>query len=156
LGATLTLEGPGGSREVPVEEFFKGPGESCMEGSEVLHSIHVPHPEKDTGTAFLKTGRVHQDIALINAAALVVMEGMTCRACRLAAGAVAPVPLRLTKAEKAMEGREITADLLEEIKGLVEDEVSPITDVRSTDWYRRTMSGVLVKRAILQAVENVS
>ncbi|MGD8386914.1 MAG: xanthine dehydrogenase family protein subunit M [Desulfobacteraceae bacterium] len=156
LGATLTLKGPGGSRDVPAETFFKGPGQSCMDGTEVLTSIHVPRPGKNTGTAFFKAGRVHQDIALINAAALVAMEGKTCTVCRLAAGAVAPVPLRLTKTEKALEGREVTTELLEEVMGLVEEEVSPITDVRSTDWYRRTMSGVLVKRAILQALENVS
>jgi carbon-monoxide dehydrogenase medium subunit len=152
LGATAEIEGPGGSREVPMEAFFKGPGETCMDETELLRSVVVPGREKGGGTAFLKTGRVSQDIALINAAAYVVMEGSVCRTCRLAAGAVAPVPLRLEKAEKAVEGREVTPDLLEEVKGLVEAEVSPITDVRTTADYRRIMSGVLIKRALLQAV----
>ncbi|NIR14837.1 MAG: hypothetical protein GWN86_13175 [Desulfobacterales bacterium] len=38
---------------------------------------------------------------------------------------------------------------------MVEQEVSPITDVRSTEEYRRIMSGVLIKRAIQQALENI-
>ena len=152
LGAVAEIEGPGGSREVPLESFFQGPGETCMDGTELLKAVRVPGREKGSGTAFLKTGRVSQDIALINAAACVVMEGKLCRTCRLAAGAVAPVPLRLEKAEKAVEGREITPDLLEEVKGLVEAEVSPISDVRTSADYRRIMSGVLVKRAVAQAV----
>lgn len=156
LDATVVVEGPGGSREVPLEEFFKGPGETCMDATEIVTSIHVPGMEKGTGTAFLKAGRVSQDIALINAAAMVVMDGKICKTCRLAAGAVAPVPLRLKNTEKAVEGQEITPELLDKVKGLVEEEVSPITDVRSTAEYRRTMSGVLIKRAILQAVEGAS
>jgi len=151
LEAVLTLEGPGGTREVPLEEFFTGPGQTCLETAEIIKSIAVPALEKGAGTAFLKTGRVSQDIALINAAALVVMDGGVCTRCRLSAGAVAPVPLRLKGAEKAVEGQEITPDLLEKVKGIVEEEVSPITDVRSTADYRRIMSGVLAKRAIVQA-----
>lgn len=154
LEAVLTLEGPGGSREVPLEDFFKGPGQTCMEPSEVLKSISIPGMKQGTGTAFLKTGRVTQDIALINAAALVIMDGAVCTTCRLAAGAVAPVPLRLKKAEQAVEGQKITPDLLERIKGLVEEGVSPITDVRSTESYRRVMSGVLAKRALAQAAKD--
>jgi CO/xanthine dehydrogenase FAD-binding subunit len=153
LEAALTLEGPGGTREVSLEDFFKGPGETCMESTEVLKTISLPGTKQGTGTAFLKTGRVSQDIALINAAALVVMDGGVCTTCRLAAGAVAPVPLRLRKTEQAVEGQEITPDLLERVKGMVEEEVSPITDVRSTAEYRRVMSGVLIKRAIDQAVK---
>lgn len=154
LAATAEIDGPGGSRNVPLEAFFKGPGESCMDETDVLKAVVIPEREKNSGTAFLKTGRVSQDIALINAAAFVVMEGGVCKACRLAAGAVAPVPMRLERTEKAVEGREITPELLEEVKELAANEVRPITDVRTTAEYRRIMSGVLIKRAIQQAVRN--
>ena len=154
LEAGCLVEGPGGERTVPVDAFFQGPGETCMDGTEMLKAIEIPGLEKGAGTAFAKAGRVSQDIALINAAALVVLEGGLCRTCRLAAGAVAPVPLRLKRAEEAVTGQEITPELLDRVKGLVEEEVSPITDVRSTADYRRIMSGVLVKRAIEQAVRD--
>ena len=153
LEAALTLEGPGGTREVSMEDFFTGPGKTSLKSTEVLKAISIPGLNQGTGSAFLKAGRVSQDISLINAAALVVMDGAVCTTCRLAAGAVAPVPLRLKKAEQAVEGQKITPDLLEHVKGLAEEEVTPITDVRSTAEYRRVMSGVLVKRAIAQAVK---
>jgi len=151
LEAVLTLEGPGGKREVPVGNFFTGPGQTCMDKTEVLTQIKVPKMAPNSGTIFLKKGRVSQDIAIVNAAALLVMEGNVCRKCRLTVGAVAPVPLRLTDVEELVEGQEIAPDLLDRVGEMVEHAVSPITDVRSTEEYRRAMSGVLVKRAIQEA-----
>jgi CO/xanthine dehydrogenase FAD-binding subunit len=106
--------------------------------------------------AFLKTGRVSQDIAVANAAALLVMKGRVCRTCRLAVGAVAPVPLRLRNVEEVIEGEEVSPELLDRVGQRVEREVRPITDVRATAEYRKVVAGVLVKRAIRKAVESVS
>jgi xanthine dehydrogenase iron-sulfur cluster and FAD-binding subunit A len=154
LEAHLILEGPPGQREVPIDEFFTGPGENCMDPTEVLREIRIPEKARGTGMAFLKTGRVAQDIAVANAAALVVMDGKICRKCRLVAGAVAPIPLRLTRTEALLEGKEIDQERLDRVGPMVEQEVRPISDVRSTEEYRRVVSGVLVKRALQQALEN--
>jgi len=151
LGAMLTLEGPGGKRDIPIGDFFKGPGKTCMEKTEVLTQIRVPKMAANSGTSFLKKGRVSQDIAIVNAAAFLLMEGNVCRKCRLAVGAVAPIPLRLTDVEGMLEHQEISAGLLDRVAEKVEQAVSPITDVRSTEEYRRVLSGVLVKKAIREA-----
>jgi carbon-monoxide dehydrogenase medium subunit len=152
MGAVLVLEGPGGQREVPIEQFFKGPGQTVMNNNEVLTQIRIPKLEPHTGSAFLKVGRLKQDIAVVNAAALVVMEGKICRKCRVAFGAVAPVPLRLKGAEKIVEGEEIGPALLDRVADMAEKEISPISDVRSTEEYRRVMSRILAKEAIKKAV----
>ena len=154
LEARLILEGPAGQREVPINEFFTGPGENCMDGGEVLREIRIPEKPKATGMAFLKIGRASQDIALANAAALVLMEGKICRKCLLVAGAVAPLPLRLARTEALVQGNEIDQELLDRIGPMVEQEVRPITDVRSTEEYRRVVSGVLVKRALQKALKD--
>lgn len=154
MEATLTLEGPGGRREIPIDEFFTGPGENLLEPVEILTEIRIPERDENAGTAFLKIGRVAQDIAIANAAALLVMDKGKCRTCRLAVGAVAPVPLRLRDIEGLVEGEAIEPELLEEVAKRVQKEVSPITDVRSTEEYRRHVSGVLVKRVIEQALES--
>ncbi len=154
METTLALEGPGGKRDIPAEEFFKGPGETCLQPFEILKAINVPNPKSKTPNpksitmTFLKTGRVAQDLAIASAAALVVTEGKICRKCRLAAGSVAPVPMRLKRAEKLVEGQEITPELLEHVAKAVEDEISPITDIRSTEAYRRIVTGVMIRRAI--------
>jgi CO/xanthine dehydrogenase FAD-binding subunit len=149
------VEGPGGARQIPIEDFFVGPGKTCMDSTEILTRIIVPGIEKGTGTAFLKAGRVTQDIAMANAAVFLVMEGRKCRKCRIAAGAVAPVPLRLKNVETLLEDRNMDRDLLDEAARLTSREVLPITDVRATEEYRRHISGVLVKKAIEQAMGRV-
>lgn len=154
LEATATLAGPGGKREVPLSAFFTGPGETCMDPTEVMTGLHIPQPEKGTGMASQKIGRTAQDIAIANAAALLVMENGKCCKCRLAVGAVAPTPLRLTSVEAAVEGQEIGPDLLNHAASMVRETVSPITDVRATEEYRRHISGTLIKRALEQALEN--
>jgi len=156
LEASLFLEGPGGVRSVPVEEFFTGPGQNCLGSTEILKEVKIPEKAPHTGMAFLKIGRLSQDIAIVNAAALLVMDKKICVKCRLSVGAVAPVPLRLKGVEKLVEGQEISPDLLERIGRLVQDDVTPITDVRSTEDYRRVVSGVLIKRAINAALKNAA
>jgi len=155
MGASVTVEGPGGTRRIPLDEFFAGPGRTCMNPDEVLTEVRLSETPGRSGSAFLKVGRVSQDLAVVNVAAFLVMEKGRCRKCRLAAGAVAPTPLRLRAAEKLVEGEEIGPELLDRVAKAVEQEVSPITDVRSTESYRRAVAGVLVRRAILAALERV-
>ncbi len=153
MEASLTLEGPGGNRKVPIEDFFKGPGQTCIEAPEILTTIRIPPSSEVTNMAFLKLGRVSTDIAIVNAAVCLTMKKKVCVKCRVAVGAVAPVPLRLRSVEKVIEDQEISPELLNRVGKIVEEEVNPITDVRSTEEYRRTMSGVLVKRAIKEAIK---
>jgi carbon-monoxide dehydrogenase medium subunit len=153
MEASLTLEGPGGNRKVPIEDFFKGPGQTCIEAPEILTTIRIPPSSEATNMAFLKLGRVSTDIAIVNAAVCLTMKKKVCVKCRVAVGAVAPVPLRLRSVEKMIEDQEISPELLNRVGKTVEKEVNPITDVRSTEEYRRTMSGVLVKRAIEEAIK---
>lgn len=155
LGAKLTIEGPNSKRQIPIEEFFTGPGENCMNDTEVLTQIEVPVITPKAGMSFLKIGRVIRDLAIANVAVLLVMEKKTCRKIRLAAGAVAPVPIRLGSVEEMMMGEKITPKFLEQIKKKAEQEVCPISDVRSSAEYRREVTGVLVRRAIEQAIQNI-
>jgi carbon-monoxide dehydrogenase medium subunit len=126
-----------------------------MAPEEILTKIRIPSTLKGAGMSFLKLGRVAQDIATVNAAVLLVMEDGICRKCRLAVGAVAPTPLRLNSVENAMEGRAIDEELLSRVAQMAAMEVAPITDVRSTASYRKTMSGVLIKRAVQEALGRI-
>ncbi len=155
MEAVLTIAGPDGTRDVPISEFFKGPGQHCMGPGEVLQAITIPEMPKHTGMAFLKSGRVSQDIALANVAVCVQMENGVCKKCRVSAGAVGPVPLRLRGVEAFAEGKEFTPELLLELQDKGAGEVTPITDVRSTEIYRRTVTGVMVKRALEQALNQI-
>jgi carbon-monoxide dehydrogenase medium subunit len=74
-------------------------------------------------------------------------QGRT-RWARIALGAVAPTPLRVTAAEQFLEGKPPTATLLDQAARMAGGQVRPVSDVRASAVYRRQMSQVMVRRAL--------
>lgn len=150
-GAMAHLLGPHGRRSVPVGEFFLGPGRTVLRPDELLVEVSLPSPPEGAGSSFLKLGRVAADIAKINVAVFLVRTGPTCVRCRIAFGSVAPTPVRARNAEKVLEGKELTAQLVRHAGEVASGEISPITDARSTAEYRRWVSRVMLEEAVRAA-----
>ena len=108
-------------------------------------------PKKYTGSSFLKLGRVAADIAKISVAVFLERDGKTCSGCRIAFGAVAPVPLRALEAEALLAGNTITSDLIKEVANTASKLIRPITDNRSTSSYRYQVSPIRLEEAITAA-----
>ena len=140
----------GSSREMPLEEFFTGPGQTKLEENEILTDIIIPLPSPAAKAVFFRKGRVGMDLAKACLAVLIEMESDNCIKARISAGAVGPVPLRLKKTESKLEGKILTQDLIKEAQEIAREEIQPITDLRSTEAYRQELIGVLLKRAINQ------
>ncbi|MFC2164928.1 FAD binding domain-containing protein [Acidobacteriota bacterium] len=148
MEAKVKLQNPETTREMPVVDFFQGPGASCLITDEIMTQITIDPPSENAQAVFLKKGRVKMDLAVASVAILLELEGDKCLKARIAAGSVAPVPLRLRKVEELLEGKAIQTDLIAEAQRLAEESVSPITDIRSTEEYRRKIVGVYVKRGL--------
>ena len=150
LEAKVRLQTLQSSREVSINEFFLGPGTSCQNPDEIMTDILLEPPQNNTQALFLKKGRVKMDLAIASIALLLHMEGKKCLQARLAAGSVAPVPLRLFNVEELLEGSVITRDLIAQAQKLARKSVTPISDVRSSAEYRRQIIGVYVRRGLEQ------
>lgn len=148
--ARVVLERARGRRELPIEEFFLGPGETACRPGEILTAVRLPAPPPGARGLFHKQRRVHLDLALASVAVLLQMRGSTCRRARLAAGSVGPTPLRLREVERLLEGRPVTSELAAEAGALAGRSISPIDDLRATAAWRRTIVEVRVRRAILE------
>jgi carbon-monoxide dehydrogenase medium subunit len=146
--AKVRLRRAGGAREMPLDEFFLGPGRTALAPGEILTDVLLDPPAPGTRTAFLRKTRVRMDIALASVAILVETEGDRCRKARLAAGSVAPTPLRLREVEALLEGKRITPELAVEAGALAARGLQPIDDVRTSAAYRRRIMGVYVKRGL--------
>jgi CO/xanthine dehydrogenase FAD-binding subunit len=146
--AEATLSGSAGERTIPLEQFFLGPGQTALTADELLTGLRLPAPPSQTGSVFLKIGRVAADIAKANAAVALTREGQRVARCRIALGSVAPTPVRARKAEAAIAGQPYSEGLVDEISRLAAEEASPITDVRSTAEYRREICRVMVRDGI--------
>lgn len=151
LGARIKIAGGAGDRMLPLEDFFIGPGKNCLKPGELLAEIQVPDSGPASGSAFLKLTRVAADLAKVNAAAFIQREKDVCRECRIASGAVAPKPLRLKQVEEILRGKRFSEDLCRVAGEKAAEEIQPITDIRSTAWYRREVIKILVRDALKQA-----
>jgi len=153
LEAKVRLQTAKESREMPLNEFFKGPGKTCLTSDEILTDILLGPSRQNSKATFLKKGRVKMDLAIASVALLLEMEGKRCSKARLAAGSVAPVPLRLLKVEALLEGTTISKELLAKAQQLAAENVAPITDIRATKEYRQKIVGIYVKRALEKVLE---
>lgn len=151
LNAEVVLVGRHGERVVPLNNFFVGPAKSVRE-RDLISELRIPLANgDDLRGGFYKIGRTAEDISMVNAATtLKILDGTITRA-RLVLGAVAPVPLRVLRAEEALVGQPATEETFQRVAGIVRDEVRPITDHRATAAYRRKMSAVAAVRALRQA-----
>ena len=153
LEAVMKLTGTKGERTVPLETFFKCPGQCTLEPGEILTEIQVPPPPAHSGAVFIKLSRTFVDLSQICAAALVIAKNGVCQEARIALGAVAPTPMRAHKAEEVVRGKKLTTALLEQAGVTASTEARPISDVRSSAEYRVEMVKVLTRNALSQASE---
>jgi carbon-monoxide dehydrogenase medium subunit len=153
LEAELELGSVSGTRVVPAETFFVGPGKSVLTQGEILKRIRIPRPAPLTKSTYLKFGpRKAMDIAVVGVAVSLVFDGEgSCRNARVALGSVAPTPVRAKKAEAALLG-ELNEQRIREAATLVAAEADPVDDVRGGKVYRMDLVKVLAMRALKQAI----
>jgi carbon-monoxide dehydrogenase medium subunit len=153
-GALMRVVSPVGDRSVALREFFVGPRETVLEGADIVVAIEVPAPIPGTGDASLRLGgRVSLSLPMAAAAAVVVMEGTTCREATVALGAVAPTPIVAPAAGEAVVGKELSDDVLREAGELAAEAAKPIDDLRASKEYRLGLVKVLTRRVLRAAAE---
>jgi len=152
LDAQVKIIGRNGERVLPLEKFFVGPGLTVLE-KEILTEIRVPPTSSHTKGVYIKhSPRRAMDIAVVGVAVAATLDENKTKFknVKIALGAVAPTPIRAFEAEKVLEGKKIGNDLIEKASQVAQGETRPISDVRGSDWYRKEMVKVLVRRALQQ------
>jgi CO/xanthine dehydrogenase FAD-binding subunit len=146
--ARAELKSRKGAREVPLETLFQCPGKTCLAADEILAGIRLDAPAPGAQSVFLRKSRVLMDLAAASVAVLIEWDGGRIRKARVAAGAVAPTPVRLRKVEALLEGSAVSKALLAKVQEQAAADVQPISDVRAGADYRRHLIGVYVRRAV--------
>ncbi len=158
LNATCAIAGPNGEREIPVEEFCTGPGQTALAKGEMLISLKLPAPQQNSSSYYLRfIPRNEMDIAVVGAGASVILDDDKQRivSARIALGAVAPTPLFAEEASELLSDREITDDAIDEAAQAAQAIARPISDMRGTAEQRTHLVGVLTRRALNGAIQRV-
>ena len=166
LSASFTLRSARSSRDVPAEEFFLGPKATVIEPVEILESILIPHTHLQGRSAFRMIGKRNgQVISQVNIAVWLKRERskapgtgderhLPVEDIRIAAGSVAPIPLRLRRAEQLLRGSVPDPSLLQASAEAVREEIQPISDVRTSRDYRRSVAATLFMDVMAEVLES--
>jgi carbon-monoxide dehydrogenase medium subunit len=153
--ASVLLQSLTGERRLALEDFIKGPGDTDLQTGEFIHSVIFSPLKGRWGSDFIKVGKRNgMAISVVNVSAAVVLddEGLF-KDVRIALGAVAPVVMRLRKSEEFLLGKKPAPAIYDKVAEVSQEEISPISDIRSSEAYRLHTAGVILRRVLESAVE---
>ncbi len=148
-----------GEREIPLIDFFAGPGQTVLQKGEILKELVLPASSPNAASAYLRfIPRNEMDIAVAGVGSLIEVEPSSniVKKARIALASVAPTPVRAYAAEQFLEGSTADKTTIEEAADLAVQAAVPITDVRGSAEYRKELVKVLTKRTLNICVERLA
>jgi aerobic carbon-monoxide dehydrogenase medium subunit len=153
LGGEVVARGPAGSRTIPADELFVTYFTIALKPEELLTHVRIPSSNASPRFAVQEVARKRNDFALAGAVVVADVDtGGECTSARIALFGVADRPVRATGAEQALTGRRLDEAAADAGRAATGD-FDPRSDSHASGDYRRTVAGVLVRRAVLQAAE---
>jgi aerobic carbon-monoxide dehydrogenase medium subunit len=149
LEAELVIQGPGGERTVPADEFFKDLFETAVGEGELLTSVRIPK-HTGWGSHYEKFVRVSHQWSIVAVAAAVKADGGTITQARIGLTNMGSTPLRARAVEEALVGRSV--DDLGDVCSQAADGTNPPSDLNGDADYRRHLARVLTRRAVAAAL----
>lgn len=151
LDAELSLASAGGTRRLPLAEFFIDYRKTALATGEVIVAVHVPRPLPRLQRFYKVSKRRMDDISSVSAAFTLELDGSgRVESLRAAYGGVAAVPLRAHALEALAHGRAWNAATLRELRQVASGLGSPLSDHRASAAYRRAMIGGLLERFFVE------
>jgi|SRR5262245_1207557 len=148
LGAEVSAIGPKGARRIPLKNFFRGMYETALEPGEILVDVAIPHMPANSRAVYLRFSTLSaNDWPCLGVAALMTKENGRCRELRLAVGGMAATPLLIDGLD-FVKDQSVDDGLIEKVLTCLDAQISPSSDLRGSEWYKRRVAKVFVRRAI--------
>jgi xanthine dehydrogenase small subunit len=155
LDAMLVFSHGTQRREIPLRQLYKGYKTLDKQPEEHLETISFELPGNDTFFHFEKVSkRTNLDIASVNSAICITLQGDTIHHARISAGGVAPVPKLLEKTNAFLQGQPLNGSTIDAAIAIAQTEITPISDARGTADYKRLLLGQLIKAHFMTLAEN--
>lgn len=151
LGATMTIAGSDGERQVGAQEFFAGVYMTAVQVDEILTSIEIPAPAANQGDAFEALTIGNEGTAIVSLAVSLRCNG-TIDDARVAVGCVSATPVVAQSVEDALDGMAPTDENIENAVAGLGRMLEPPGDVHASAEYRCHIAEVLTRRAVKAAV----
>jgi carbon-monoxide dehydrogenase medium subunit len=152
LSGQVVCQGPKESRTVPLAEFIEDAYSTVLAPGELIREIRAEIPPKGSGGAYLAFKRSAQVYATASAAVQLTMKGDTCSEVHIVMGSVGLTAVRAKEAEDFLRGKAPSAENLESVAEAAMAATEPLSDVRGSSDFKKTLVRALVKRAAERAV----
>lgn len=154
-GASASILGPSGRRELRVEDIAAGPGKTSLAKGEIVTAFVLPRRSPRSGDAYLRfTPRTEMDIAVVGVGVNLTLDDKgVCTQARVCLGAVADRALLVPEAAATLIGTKVDATALVRLAAAASAACRPIDDKRGTKEFRIKVAGVLARRAAQIALE---
>jgi aerobic carbon-monoxide dehydrogenase medium subunit len=145
LDGEVDVVGPDGKRTVQAADFFRGVFETAATPGEVVTEIRVPKLTGDHGWSYLKFRRRAQDWATVGVTVVAKRRNGGAESAAIALVNMGATPLRARAAEEAVVAGGDPGPV-------VGEGTDPPSDTNGSAEYRRHLAGVLVRRALEEAM----
>jgi carbon-monoxide dehydrogenase medium subunit len=150
LGAEVSAFGPNGARTIPLKNFFRGLYETVLDPGEILTEVKIPSMPANSKAVYLRYSTLSaNDWPCVNVAAFLRQQNGRCQELRVALGGVAATPLLVTGLE-FVNDQKLDDAVIDKVLAAVEEQISPSSDLRGSEWYKRKMARLFTKKAIEQ------
>ena len=153
--ADIVAHGRAGPREIAAADFFRGALTTALRPDEIVTEIRFPAWPKHRHFGFREFARRRGDFGLAAAAVAFDPTERKFQNVRIGAIGVGDVPIRIVAAERALEGREMTAAAIAGCAAAASAAVAPADDIHASGAYRKTLIGVMVERALHDAMNQL-
>ncbi len=154
LKAEIVVRGPSGSRTIAADDFFVGTFETALTPDEIVTEIRLPLPAAHTGSAYMKLENKASHYAITGCAAVVSLDASgDCSLVSLTITGASTQTVRAAAAEAVLRGKQLNDAAITDAASHAADGMEVVSDIHGSTDYRRQMTAVIVKRALLKALE---
>ena len=151
MAGEVVVRGPQGERHIAAPELFLAPLTTALNPDEILTEVRFPVMPPGASHAIEEFARRKGDFAIAAIAVVLVRDGERCTMARLATAGIGPVPVRLREAEAILEQKGLGASAVSAAAQRAAELVEPMSDHNASADFRRHLTGVLTRRAVLKA-----
>lgn len=153
LDGEVVATGPSGERVIAADDLFDSLFTTTLAPTEVLSEVRIPTMQARAGFAVEEFARRKGDFAIVAIATVLEGDANRCTRARLVAAGVGGRPVRLRAAEQMLERDGLSAETVEAASLKNAEIVEPISDPNASADFRRHLTGVLARRALLRAIK---
>jgi xanthine dehydrogenase small subunit len=154
LGASLELRKGEQPRTLPLDDFYIDYQQTALQSGEFVEKILIPLPADGAKVESYKVSkRFDQDISAVCGAYRLLLDGDKVADIKIAYGGMAAIPKRAVQCEQSLQGNTWSVTSLARAMDALDQDFTPLSDMRSTAAYRRTICRNLLQRFYLDTTD---